>query len=315
MERPGAKVKEQVSSGHRLPQGSGLDELRGRQLLSFFPGHGWYVGEVLACRLREDVGRLFHVRYTDLDEEELTWLELQPKLLPLQPGAETAGGRGWEQALTAAAQAVPWSAASAPLGARGAGPAASGDSKLAGTDATEPTACTWRSPSVCNGGTAVAGGTVHATANHERHTGEPPAASSPHSQPEAPSDRRQVDDLAPAAANYRCHTTDPLAVAHHSSALPTTALGTLKLATSKQPASKAVPNALQELNTVERPQGVGGKREVKAASPVPLAAAAKSTPHRKVAIAIAANHKPWATPAPLTGICTRRSTLRSARQK
>ncbi|KAK3245361.1 hypothetical protein CYMTET_45067, partial [Cymbomonas tetramitiformis] len=208
MERPGTKGEEQA-------QGSGLDELRGRQLLSFFPGHGWYVGEVRACRLREDVGRLFHVRYTDLDEEELTWLELQPKLLPIQPGAETAGGRGWEQALTAAAQAVPWSAASA----RGAGPAAPGDSKLAGTDDIEPTPCTWQSPSVCNGGTAVAGGTVHAMAKHERHTGEPAVDAGAQPQPEAPSDCRQVDDLAPAAASHPCHPTDPLAVATRRSTL------------------------------------------------------------------------------------------------
>ncbi|KAK3286201.1 hypothetical protein CYMTET_6229, partial [Cymbomonas tetramitiformis] len=122
---------EQVSVEHirlrpRASTSEGRDELRGRQLLSFFPGYGWYVGQVLGCRSYWDVRRLFHVRYTDLDEEELTWPELRPKLLPAQPGSEEEGGRGWEQALSMAAQAPAWSTVSAPLHEHGAEPPASG---------------------------------------------------------------------------------------------------------------------------------------------------------------------------------------------
>ncbi|KAK3240025.1 hypothetical protein CYMTET_50103 [Cymbomonas tetramitiformis] len=84
----------------------GPDKLRGRQLLSFFADHGWYVGRVMGCRSHSVVGHLFAVCYTNGDKEELTWRQLCPKLLPIAPVSEEEAGIGeWARAVTVAAQA------------------------------------------------------------------------------------------------------------------------------------------------------------------------------------------------------------------
>ncbi|KAK3241634.1 hypothetical protein CYMTET_48617 [Cymbomonas tetramitiformis] len=79
---------EEVEQGADLEHGS--DKLRGRQLLSFFADY---------------------VCYTDGDKEELTWRQLCPKLLPIEPVSEEEAGIGeWAHAVTVAAQAPPSSA-------------------------------------------------------------------------------------------------------------------------------------------------------------------------------------------------------------
>ncbi|KAK3275683.1 hypothetical protein CYMTET_16201 [Cymbomonas tetramitiformis] len=105
----------EVPRTEEVEQGSDLehcpDKLRGRQLLSFFAEYGWYVGRVVGFRSHSVFGYLFIVCYTDGDEEELTWRQLCPKLLPTAPIVEEdARIGGWARLVTAAAQALPSSA-------------------------------------------------------------------------------------------------------------------------------------------------------------------------------------------------------------
>ncbi|KAK3245964.1 hypothetical protein CYMTET_44487, partial [Cymbomonas tetramitiformis] len=127
-----------AEEGEQTKQPQGEHKLQGRQLLTFFPCFGWYVGRVLGWRSHSVVGLVFHVRYTDLDEEELTWPELRSKLLPTEPGEEPDGCRAWEPALTAAAQAAPRGTVSGSLFEAEGGRAASGDSKLASAGLAVP---------------------------------------------------------------------------------------------------------------------------------------------------------------------------------
>ncbi|KAK3238583.1 hypothetical protein CYMTET_51419 [Cymbomonas tetramitiformis] len=159
----------------RQPRGADLehgpDKLRGRQLLSFFADYGWYVGRVMGCRSHSLVGHLFIVRYTDGDEEELTWRQLCPKLLPTAPvSEEEAGIEEWAHVVTAAAQAPPSSALEGDMEPQAAG----GSVNTAGIFVVKPPVCrfdvsTLQPPlAMADGTTDVDGHAVAATTSDDR---------------------------------------------------------------------------------------------------------------------------------------------------